>query len=295
MLLYRLIPKFIKQNPQLGRFIVFVSLSALAAPHSGANAYVLKGLHVLDIMTKRFGKAESLLVSQKLVFYDNHAIKIAGQANETLRCIFPETYRSDILSEDFQRIHVSSKGNSVTVIDEKVVDGYENRYDRYRYLLLFRSRTLLQNRLPSIGVDVTVSSLGRFQGELAYVIGAQYPDESVPQIWVNKDTFRPFRWIITGKSEENSKESLEVRFREWREVESTWYPMRIEFFRNQILIREIIVENIRVNPSLPQELFDIDHLKSIYPPVTASTLNSSETDGLNEVQKTIEEFKKKYE
>ena len=118
---------------------------------------------------------------------------------------------------------------------------------------------------------------------------------SAKKLWVNKDTFRPFRWIITGKSEENSKESLEVRFREWREVESTWYPMRIEFFRNQTLVREIIVENIRVNPSLSQELFDIDHLKSIYPPVAASTLNSNETDGLNEVQKTIEKFKKIYE
>jgi hypothetical protein len=150
---------------------------------------------------------------------------------------------------------------------------------------------LLQSKLPLVGVNVSISSIGRFQGKLAYIIGAQYPDETVPQIWVNKETFRPFRWIITG----NAEDSLEVRYLEWREVDNTWYPMRIEFFRNHELSREILVQNIRVNPLLPQELFDIDRLKSMYPPIADSVPGQDETDELDEVQKTIEEFKKKYE
>ena len=275
--------------------VIFFSLSVLVSIHSVANAYVLKGPHILDLMTKRYGKATSLLVSQKLIFHDSSSVKSDIEVGETLRCIFPTTCRSDIVSEDFQKIHILSKNKSLTVIDEKVVDGYGNRYDRYKDLLLFRSRTLLQSKLPMVGVNVSISSVGRFQGKLAYIIGAQYPDETVPQIWVNKETFRPFRWIITGNAKEGAKDSLEVRYLEWREVDNTWYPMRIEFFRNHELSREILVQNIRVNPLLPQELFDIDRLKSMYPPIADSVPGQDETDELDEVQKTIEEFKKKYE
>lgn len=275
--------------------VIFFSLFVLVSIHSVANAYVLKGPHILDLMIKRYGKAASLLVSQKLIFHDSDPEKSGTQVGETLRCIFPTACRSDIVSEDFKKIHVLSEDKSLTVIDEKIVDGYENRYDRYKDLLLFRSRTLLQSKLPMVGVNVSISSIGRFQGELAYIIGAIYPDETVPQIWVNKETFRPFRWIITGNSEEGAEDSLEVRYLEWREVDNTWYPMRIEFFRNHVLCREILVQNIRVNPLLPRELFDIDHLKSIYPPIAASMPGQNETDELDEVQKIIEEFKKKYE
>ncbi|UCD30987.1 MAG: hypothetical protein JSV38_09190, partial [Desulfobacterales bacterium] len=225
--------------------VIFISLSVLASTHLAANAYVLQGPHILDIMTKRLGKATSLLVSQNLILHDSNPVQSAARVGETLRYIFPATCRSDIVSEDFQKIHVLAEDESLTVIDEKVVDGYENRYDRYKDLLLFRSRTLLQGKLPAVGVNVSISSIGRFQGKLAYIIGAQYPDETVPQIWVNKETFRPFRWIITGHAKTGAQDSLEVRYLEWREVESTWYPMRIEFFRNHVLYREILVQNIR--------------------------------------------------
>lgn len=277
--------------------VIFFCLSVFVSIPSPSRAYVLKGPHILDIMTKRLGKADSLLVTQKLVLHDqdNPSVKTVVKVKETLRCIFPVTYRSDIVSDDFQKIHVLSEDKSLTVIDEKVVDGYENRYDRYKDLLLFRSRLLLQNKLPLVGVNVAISSIGRFQGELAYVIGAQYPNETVPQIWVNKETFRPFRWIIADKAIDGEKDRLEVRYLNWREVDGIWYPMRIEFFRNHTLFRQILVENIQVNPTLSRQLFDIDYLKTIYPSVAALTPGQDETDELRDVQKTIEEFKKIYE
>ena len=251
----------------------------------------------MDIMTKRLGKAKSLLVTQKLMLldHDNPSVKTAVQVRETLRCIFPVTYRSDIVSDNFQKIHVRVDDKSLTVIDEKVVEGYEDRYDRYKDLLLLRSRLLLQNQLPLVGVNVAIASIGRFQDQLAFVIGAQYPNETVPQIWVNKETFRPFRWIIADQAEKGAKDRLEVRYLEWREVDGLWYPMRIEFFRNHTLFRQILVQNVQVNPSLPQQLFDIDRLKTIYPSMAALTPGPDETDELRDVQKTIEEFKKIYE
>ena len=71
--------------------------------------------------------------------------------------------------------------------------------------------------------------------------------------------------------------------------------MRIEFFATGILVREIHVQHIKVNPSFPDELFDIEHLRSLYPRIAPAEQEQGNKEDLNEVQKTIEDFKKLYE
>jgi outer membrane lipoprotein-sorting protein len=246
-------------------------------------------------MTQNLGKATSLLVSQTLVIHDTSPEKVGLELSETLRYVFPDTFRSDMISENIYRIHVLSKGKTITVIDGKIADKSDECYDRYKDILLFRSREMLKDKLSLLGVDITVSSLGRFQGKPAYVLGAQYPDETIPQVWLDKDTFRPFRWIITKQTGENRENSLEVRYSEWKQAHHIWYPMRIEFFMTGILVREIHVQNIEVNPSFSEELFDIGNLKSLYPQAAPGEQEQKNKEDLNEVQKTIEDFKKLYE
>lgn len=272
----------------------FFSVVIFLAVYSPANAYVLQGQHLLELMTQNFKKSKRLFVSQQLVLYDNSGSKSTVELNETLRYDFPETFRSDILSENVKRIHVLSKGTALTVIDGKAAIESETRYDRYKDIMLYNSRALLEKRLSSLGVDFTISSLGRFQGQPAYVLGAQYPDETAPQIWLDKDTFRPIRWVITGKVMDDPEDFLEVRYLEWQQVHRTWYPMRVEFYKNDVLVRQINVDNIEAAPDFPRELFDIDRLKSTYRLEVAVPDQNAEKE-LDEVQKTIEKFKKMYE
>jgi outer membrane lipoprotein-sorting protein len=280
----------------LNRFLVIlISVAIVTGLCAPTNAYVLPGPYILKLMIQNLGKAKSLLVSQKLVIHDDTPQKRGVELSETLRYVFPEMFRSDISSEHVHRIHVLSKGKAVTVIDGKVANESDNRYDRYKNILLFKPRKMLQDKLSLLGVDVTVSSLGRFQGKPAYVLGAQYPDETTPQVWLDKDTFRPFRWIMTSKAGQSRENSIEVRYVEWQKVHHTWYPMRIEFFMAGILVREIHVQNIKVNPSFSKKLFDIKHLKSLYPQGPPAEQEQENKKDLNEVQKTIEDFKKLYE
>ena len=267
--------------------IIFFGLAFLACCHASAHAYVLPGPYLLELMTQNLGKGKRLLVTQKLVLLNETSLELS----ETLKYIFPNTFRSDILSESIQRIHVLSKGSSLTVIDGKTSDETESRYNHYKDLLLYRSREILQERLSHLGVNPKVSSIGRFQDKPAYVLGAQYPDETVPQVWLDKNTFRPVRWIITSQSQHR----LEVRYLQWKNLENTWYPMRLEFIADGNLVREIHVENIKVNPFFPKNLFDIEYLKSHYPRAepTASA-DKDKKKSLNEIQKTIEDFKKIY-
>ena len=123
-----------------------------------ANAYVLQGPHILELMIKKIGNPRRLLVEQKLLIHcstpdiQNDAVEL----DETLSYLFPENFRSDILSEDTHKIHVISSGESVTIMDKKVSSTSETEFDLYKDILLYRSRTLLDQRLSYLGRYISV-------------------------------------------------------------------------------------------------------------------------------------------
>ena len=275
--------------------IFFISIAVLLWFFVPANAYLLQGPHLLELMTQNIGRTKSLFVSQKLVLYDDSFKDGSIELKETLKYIFPEKFRSDIVSKNIKSIHVVSKGISLTVIDGKTVAGHETLFDLYKDIVLYNSRSALLQRLARLGINESVSSLGRFQNKPVYVIGAQYPDESISQIWLNKDTFRPFRWIINSRKPGGRLDSLEVRYFKWRKIRKIWYPMHIEFYQDDKLVRMIEVDEIKVNPGFSAGLFDINRLKSTYPQSTQVLSKQHQPGELSEVQKMIEEFKKIYE
>ena len=301
--------------------------------NSTAAAFVLQGQHILELMTQKLGQAQSLFVSQKVVFYnigeppaaveepeadtpgeDDSQPLIAEldetgaqqvemelapdkiEMEETLRYSFSNGFRSEIMTDDNHRIHVFADGQAFTVIDGAAQRIPETRFDLYKDVLLFRSRPELAGRLSLLNIDVSLSSLTRFEGQIAFSIGAEDADEPVSQLLVDKQSFLPLRWIIANGRTGYGTTHLEVRFLDWWQLEdSFWYPMRIEFFQNDALVRSIQVQRYEVNRSFPPELFDIGALRSNYPPAAPALSGSSESEGVSEVQKTIDEFRKIFE
>jgi hypothetical protein len=332
-------------------------------------AYVLEGPHIIHLMTEQLGQADSLFISQKVIFYDiqtqpesssqkhspeedtdaaensdshppvSEETDEAGellqpeilsqnngfssdtgavenmdnlqalsdksdelgvqpktiQLDESLRYLFSEAFRSDIISDDNQRIFVFRNGQTLTVIDGVISEDRETRFDLYKDLLFYRSREALSARLSSLGVDISVSSLGKFDGQIAYVLGAEYPDESLPQVWIDLAAFYPLRMIIPSKSSAYGNDFLEIRYSEWRKISKIWYPMRTEFIQDGKTVRAIEVNDYQINPSFSKDIFDIARLRLEYREPVKTTTRSGESDGLSEVQKTIEEFKKIFE
>jgi hypothetical protein len=215
---------------------------------------------------------------------------------ETLRYLFSNGFRSEIMTDDNHRIHVFAEGQAFTVIGGAAQLNPETRFDLYKDVLLFRSRPELASRLSLLNVDVSLSSLARFEGQIAFSIGAEDADEPVAQLLVDKESFRPLRWIIANGEAGYGAAHLEVRYLDWSQLDdSFWYPMRIEFFQNDSLVRSIQVQRYEVNPSFSPELFDINALRSNYPTAAPALSGSSESEGVSEVQKTIDEFRKMFE
>ena len=297
-------------------------------------AYVLQGPHVLDLMIENLGKAKSLFVSQKIIFYrsgfvddseqlspgseskqpsdtvdaaggsrrteDHYADEIA-EVSETmelegsLRYIFSQAFRSDARSNDSERIFIFSNGKTLTLIDGNSAPEATNRFDLYKDLLFYRSREKLVERLIKLGVDVSISSLGRFEEKIAFVIGAEYPDESVSQVWIDQNTFLPLRWIIKGADPAGESDTLEIRYLIWWKIDKIRYPSRIEFYQDGNLVRVNQAINFEENATFSDELFDIDYLRTVSPRAPAQPIVPGEPQEPSEVEKTIEEFRRIFE
>lgn len=258
---------------------------------TAAQAYVLPGPHLVELMTTKAGRVKGLVATQKLFIYDGGLPDKPVELDETVRYLFPVSFRSETGGDAAKRLYIASQDAAVTIVDGQVSVQDESRFDRYKDIILYHSRTLLIEQLTLMGVDVTLTSLGRFQDAIAFVLGAQYPDVTRSQIWIDRETFRPFRWLIVGGGET----LFEIRYLDWRRVESKWYPMQIEFYEDGQLIRKIRVESIRIDPDPSGARFDVAHFRSMYQPLPGHGRDQEGAGGFHELQKAIEDFKKLYE
>lgn len=261
-----------------------------------ADSYVLKGQHVLELMIKKNNLPTRLFINQSLTVYDPGFFAETTVYEQWVRYQLPEAFRTDIESEEFKQIHVVSSDDSLTIIDDKIVSESEGWADHYKDIFFFRSRKKLVNRLKSLGIDFSARSMGRLQGTICYIIGANYPDESVPQLWVEKDTFRPLRWLIkatvTDETGLSKLKKFEILYKEWNAYQKSWYPSKIEFYEDQQMIQSIEIRQVEINPAFSKDLFDITQLKAYYSTKLQEPLPENNP---SDIEKQIENFKKIYE
>jgi hypothetical protein len=306
-------------------FVLFIGISPL-------HAYVLQGKHVLDLVIEKLGPADSLFVTERLVLYRMSASvekqgaeasediqPSAGSATEislesprpetdqqtlameelelerSLRYIFPRAFRSDTRSPDSERIFIAVGGRTLTIVDGYAVPDGANRFDLYKDVLLYRTRDALADRLLQLGVDVSISSLGRFEDKIAFVLGAKYPDDTVNQLWIDKNTLMPFRLIIGDAYGADVSDKTEIRYLIWWKVGETHYPSKIEFYQGENLVQVSQAKNFEENATFSEELFNIDHLKTVYPQAPMQPTATEAVEEPSEIQKTIEDFKKIFE
>ncbi len=262
----------------------------LTAPHQAVGD-VLSGPHILELMVKALSSAQTLRVEQTVVVEEATIADHPLELSETLSYAFNDRFRSDTRFKNTERIHVVAQDKTLTVIDGRRIVDATGRFDQYKDLLLYRSRAGLHKALLSHGVDVGKTSLGRYEDRIVYVVGAQYPDSSVSQVWVDKENFLPMRWLHVSSREPNDR--LIFVYSDWQKKGDLWYPMLVETLHGQKPIRRIRVNQVQVNTTLSPELFNIAQMKIVYPQEeSAGSLPGF--DPSHEVQRTIEAFQKKF-
>lgn len=258
------------------------------------HAYVLEGPHVLDLMVQRLSGAKTLRVLQNVEIQDADVTQHPVELAETLSYIYPNRFRSDAWYQGTNRIYVASFGQFLTVIDTQITSNKEGRFERYIDPLLHQTRTAMLKSLLAAGIDVGITSLGKIEASTAFVIGAQYPDSSVSQLWVDKESFLPLRLIIVEKGSGDGRQRLEFVYRNWQSFGKTWYPMLIETYRDDILLRRAQARNVMVNNDFSPQLLDIANLIGLYGTEGQGQKQERQPD-TDDVQRTIDDFRKKFE
>jgi len=265
----------------------------IAAPNP-AWAYVLEGPHILELTAKAMGPIAALKVEQKLLIYPQDPKKVPTVYDETAIYVMPERFRSDISSERIQRTHLVFADSAITLIDGRTALG-PDPFDLYQRLLRSRSRTRLMQVLNRLGVETAISSLGRLDDTVVFVIGAHYPDETASQLAVDKETFLPLRLVLVDRHAEAPNRRLEIYYREWHKIQSGWFPLQVTFYQDDRLVREIRVADLHLNPSIPAEMMDPEALKASVAAHAADTPQTQNQQAVETVQKAVQDFQKKFE
>jgi len=272
---------------------VSTMLASAASPHI-AVAYVLEGPHLLELSAKAMGKIAALQANQKLLIYPQTPESAPAVYDQTVTYVMPERFRSDIVSDQIKRTHLVFADSSITVIDGRMAVG-EDPFDLYQQLPRSRTRQRLMRTLNRLGVETAISSLGRIAETVVFVLGARYPDESVSQLALDKKTFFPVRLLLVDRGAAASDRHLEIFYRNWQKVQSGWFPFQVEFFINGRLAREIRVTDLRLNPSIPAGMMDLEALKTSVALNHADTPQGQKQEALDAVQQAVQNFQKKFE
>jgi len=279
----------LEQSNKMKKCIYIIGVFVMAI---SANAYVMPGKQMIEEMEKHLGATETLsavhsFIMHNLEYNDGQPLEL----KETVIYKFPNAMHSEILMNDKQKLHVVSSRGVVTIVDNIVSDEPHTTFDLYKYLLLERDKTMISRRLSVSGIDVNISSYGKFEKKAVYVIGAKFPDLSVPQLWLEINTFRPCRWIVAPGG---YGQSLEIVYRNWKEItKDVWYPEKIEYIQDTSVLVEINLKTLKINPEVTKDLFDVSYYRQMYPAKTAYE-SPYETD-MDEVKKTIRDFQRTFE
>ena len=272
-------------------FCAFMVLGLATASHS----YVLPAKQILEFMIQQFGSARTVEILQKTVIYDPALEGGMREVDEVLYYRYPDRFRCEVRTPGGEQVRVVGPEGAIFVTNGKIIAEGETTFERFKDLLLYRQAEFLLERLSELNVNPTVVSLGRYKDRIAYVIGAKYPDESVPQVWIEKNTFRPIRYVLksAGPHDTNSEE---IEYTDYVPLDKgRSYPERILFFQNGRLARMYVLKTFRVNPDVSDELFDIAYLKTVYQPISSTEPSPSPESEVDEVKKTIRDFSRTFE
>jgi len=253
-----------------------------------AVAYVLDGRHVIELMLDQMNLSNQLRVDQTLSLFDDRFEGGAIAVRQRVNYRIPARFRSEIKTDNLHRIYIDAGNKSLTLVDNKVVSQSRDVALQYKELFCYHSRKALVDQLSYLGMNVALSSYGRWQQKVVFVLGARNPNESSPQLWVDKESFLPVRWIFqTGKSPDGPNR-IEFHYEDWHQVGGSRYPRVIKQFQDERLTRKIEIHHIETNPEISDNLFNIDYLKA---GATKSGSVSGEPVPEDDVDQQIREFR----
>ena len=166
-----------------------------------------------------------------------------------------------IQTTDEQRLYIEREGISAVGAGESLTRGAGAITNLFGGLMLTRGADLdglserIINLLTRSGINTEVVSLGRIKEQPVYIIGAQIGEPEKPQIWFDKDTFLPLRWIVYNQGETRGIKVEMLMSDYGSSPAGNIYPRSVKTYRDNKLYSHSQVLEAKTNQSLPESLF----------------------------------------
>lgn len=106
--------------------------------------------------------------------------------------------------------------------------------------------------LDSLGFELSVVRQERWEGEPAWVVGAPAGDTTSSQFWIEQERLLPIRIV----DQLETGPLLDARIGGYRQIDGSWVESRIDIRVGGRLAQTEEYREFRVDPELPQGLFD---------------------------------------
>lgn len=284
-------------NKKISFFIVagfLILLSGLG------EAFVPQTPHLLHLMIKKikhpYGleiyQTRNVMVLAKGVEPETKIERKTVDLDEKLVYVFPDKFRSEIVSEGVSRFYVVSDSQFVKVVDGELVALKKSPVDFYTDPLLHRNYESLIQQLGLAGVNTDKVSFQRFDNKICYLIGQPPLNQTESSgLWIEKTSLFPIRYVIIKNGW-----TVVFHYDNWQKVSKTWYPMQTTIYVDGQLFAKIDVRQIELVSQVSQALFDVTGIHSRYPVPGALREGEPGSDQkIDDLEKQIEIFKNLYE
>ena len=110
------------------------------------------------------------------------------------------------------------------------------------------------------GFDLSKMHEETWEGEPAYVVGAEKGDLKTKQFWIEKKRLLFVRLIQPDR--QDAAKTSDTRFMDYRKLSVGWVAARVEFYVDGKNEFSEIYSNIQANPKLDEKKFDVRNLKA---------------------------------
>jgi outer membrane lipoprotein-sorting protein len=228
-----------------------LALIAVVGLTASASAYVPPASFILGKMAGRLASLRGVSATWFGAQYGGASADSARPVSGRLHLAAPDRFRLETRVEQGTQVEIWSGSSKTLRVGETAKTEVAPGPHPLPTLFLGGSpRSTLRER----GVDLGVVHLGRLGSTVCWVIGAKAEDPARPQLWVDKETFLPVRWIVL-EGEGEARRSIDWRFEGYDPVDATRaFPQTLELWVGGQRVLRMALQTLDVR-DVPRDSF----------------------------------------
>lgn len=275
-------------------FLVFLLVTSPSPP----AAYILPAWKVIQLSKMQNKPAESLKISMNARFISEAAPEGVVSGRIILLASSNGSLRIETKSELGRETIVEENGRAIKVENGSIVYEGEGNGFIFQPFLVPGTDDEAVEYLQKMRIDTDLVCLERYNGRIAYVLGSLPGALEKPQVWIDKETFFVLRFIgfdFLYKFEF----PVDCEFQEYHHFQNRlWLPKNMRIMQNGGLKAELTIEEVTINPPIPEGAFNLEILRATAKPPKRPTGPAPEEEKTKEAGRTpaaegenpIEEF-----